>query len=69
MSSRGRGKRARILELRDVRAGYAGVDVVRDRAAIRARVGYMPQRFSLYQDLSVAQNLRFFAVEKVFIIL
>lgn len=38
-----------------------GLDAVRDQTEIRARVGYMPQRFSLYQDLSVAQNLRFFA--------
>ncbi|MCB0276767.1 MAG: ABC transporter ATP-binding protein [Calditrichaeota bacterium] len=39
----------------------AGLDISRDVPAIRAILGYMPQRFSLYQDLSVAQNLRFFA--------
>ena len=38
-----------------------GLDVRRDFMAIRARVGYMPGRFSLYQDLSVAENLEFFA--------
>ena len=38
-----------------------GLDVVRDLWAIRARVGYMPGRFSLYPDLSVEENLRFFA--------
>ncbi|HEX2210759.1 MAG TPA: ABC transporter ATP-binding protein [Longimicrobium sp.] len=38
-----------------------GMDVVRDLWALRARVGYMPGRFSLYPDLSVAENLRFFA--------
>jgi len=38
-----------------------GRDAGKDRAAIRARLGYMPQRFSLYPDLSVEQNLRFFA--------
>jgi ABC-2 type transport system ATP-binding protein len=38
-----------------------GLDVTRDTAAVRAIIGYMPQRFSLYQDLSVEQNLRFFA--------
>ncbi|MSR82420.1 MAG: ABC transporter ATP-binding protein [Candidatus Latescibacteria bacterium] len=38
-----------------------GMDVMRERAVIRARLGYMPQRFSLYADLSVEQNLRFFA--------
>jgi ABC-2 type transport system ATP-binding protein len=36
-------------------------DVVRDFRAIRRMVGYMPGRFSLYQDLSVQENLAFFA--------
>ena len=38
-----------------------GKDVRRDSKAIRSITGYMPQRFSLYPDLSVEQNLRFFA--------
>jgi ABC-2 type transport system ATP-binding protein len=38
-----------------------GSDVVRDFRAIRSMVGYMPGRFSLYQDLSVEENLSFFA--------
>ena len=38
-----------------------GLDVVKDFKAIRKRVGYMPGRFSLYQDLTVAENLEFFA--------
>jgi ABC-2 type transport system ATP-binding protein len=38
-----------------------GMDATREIVAIRARLGYMPQRFSLYQDLTVEQNLRFFA--------
>lgn len=38
-----------------------GLDVVKDYKAIRNQVGYMPGRFSLYQDLSVAENLEFFA--------
>lgn len=38
-----------------------GFDVVKDYKAIRRRVGYMPGRFSLYQDLSVEENLNFFA--------
>ncbi|HEU4565897.1 MAG TPA: ABC transporter ATP-binding protein, partial [Gemmatimonadaceae bacterium] len=42
-------------------ATVLGLDVVRDTWAIRARVGYMPGRFSLYPDLSVEENLRFFA--------
>lgn len=42
-------------------ATVLGHDVVRDLWAIRARVGYMPGRFSLYPDLSVEENLRFFA--------
>jgi ABC-type multidrug transport system ATPase subunit len=42
-------------------ASVLGLDVVRDLWSIRARVGYMPGRFSLYPDLSVEENLRFFA--------
>jgi ABC-2 type transport system ATP-binding protein len=42
-------------------ATVLGLDVVRDLWKIRARVGYMPGRFSLYPDLSVEENLRFFA--------
>ena len=38
-----------------------GFDVVKDYKAIRNRVGYMPGKFSLYQDLSVQENLEFFA--------
>ncbi len=38
-----------------------GYDVVKDYKEIRSRVGYMPGRFSLYQDLSVEENLNFFA--------
>ena len=39
----------------------AGIDLRRDTAGARARLGYMAQKFSLYGDLSVAQNLAFFA--------
>ena len=38
-----------------------GFDVVRQMKEIRKRVGYMPGRFSLYQDLTVHENLEFFA--------
>ena len=38
-----------------------GFDVVRGMKDIRRRVGYMPGRFSLYQDLTVRENLEFFA--------
>lgn len=38
-----------------------GFDVVIDYKEIRKRVGYMPGRFSLYQDLTVEENLHFFA--------
>lgn len=42
-------------------ATVCGLDAVRDFKAIRRRVGYMPGRFSLYQDLTVEENLDFFA--------
>lgn len=38
-----------------------GLDVVADYRAIRQRMGYMPGRFSLYPDLTVRENLEFFA--------
>jgi ABC-type multidrug transport system ATPase subunit len=43
------------------RAAVDGLDVVEDYRALRRHVGYMPGRFSLYPDLSVEENLRFFA--------
>jgi len=42
-------------------AEVAGFDVVKSYKEIRKRVGYMPGRFSLYQDLTVEENLSFFA--------
>lgn len=42
-------------------ARIAGSDMVRDYKTIRNKVGYMPGRFSLYQDLTVEENLQFFA--------
>jgi len=42
-------------------AGINGWDVVKDFRKIRRIIGYMPGRFSLYPDLSVEENLRFFA--------
>lgn len=43
------------------RASVAGNDVVKDFRKIRNIVGYMPGKFSLYPDLTVEENLRFFA--------
>lgn len=42
-------------------ASVNGLDVVKDLQAIRQQVGYMPGKFSLYQDLTIAENLEFFA--------
>ena len=42
-------------------ASVEGFDVVKDYKQIRNTVGYMPGKFSLYQDLSVEENLNFFA--------
>jgi ABC-type multidrug transport system ATPase subunit len=41
-------------------ATIAGFDVVRDYKSIRSSIGYMPGKFSLYQDLTI-ENLTFFA--------
>jgi len=50
---------AGILEPDRARGQVLGFDLLRARAEIRARVGYMSQRFSLYADLTVYENLRF----------
>jgi ABC-2 type transport system ATP-binding protein len=42
-------------------AAVDGFDVVRQMRDVRCRVGYMPGKFSLYQDLTVQENLEFFA--------
>jgi ABC-2 type transport system ATP-binding protein len=42
-------------------ARVEGLDVVKDYRKVRNIMGYMPGKFSLYQDLSVEENLRFFA--------
>jgi ABC-type multidrug transport system ATPase subunit len=42
-------------------ATVLGEDVVRGYRSLRRQIGYMPGRFSLYQDLSVEENLHFFA--------
>lgn len=42
-------------------ATVAGYEVVKEYKSIRNHVGYMPGRFSLYQDLTVEENLNFFA--------
>ena len=42
-------------------AAVAGLDVVKDYKRLRTEIGYMPERFSLYPDLTVSENLHFFA--------
>jgi len=42
------------------RARVLGIDVAKDPERLKRRIGYMTQRFSLYDDLTVIQNLRFF---------
>jgi len=50
-----------LLIANEGEATVAGYDVVNDYTDIRNHVGYMPGRFSLYQDLTVEENLEFFA--------
>ena len=50
-----------LLKPENGTATVDGYDVVSQMKKVRKRVGYVPGRFSLYQDLTVEENLRFFA--------
>jgi ABC-2 type transport system ATP-binding protein len=50
-----------ILDPDQGRATVLGQDTVRQAEAIKERIGYMPQRFGLYDDLSVDENIAFYA--------
>ncbi|EIA08473.1 ABC transporter ATP-binding protein [Flavobacterium frigoris] len=50
-----------LLLANEGNATVAGFDVVKDYKSIRKEVGYMPGKFSLYQDLTIEENLNFFA--------
>src|SRR4051812_1583325 len=52
---------ATLLVPDDGSARVLGRDIVKELWALRARIGYMAGRFSLYPDLSVQENVRFFA--------
>jgi ABC-type multidrug transport system ATPase subunit len=50
-----------LLNPDEGKAAIDGLDIEKDYLQIRSRVGYMPGRFSLYPDLTVEENLGFFA--------
>src|SRR2546426_2904830 len=50
-----------LLDPTDGRAWVAGYDVARNPDAVRDRIGYMAQRFALYADLTVEENMFFYA--------
>src|SRR5437667_3166401 len=50
-----------ILDPTGGRGTVVGFDIAREAERIKERIGYMTQRFSLYEDLTVLENLRFYA--------
>jgi ABC-2 type transport system ATP-binding protein len=50
-----------ILDPTSGRGTVVGFDITRDPEEVKKRIGYMTQRFSLYEDLTVEENLRFYA--------
>jgi ABC-2 type transport system ATP-binding protein len=52
---------AGVLEADEGSAVVAGFDVVSDPEPVKSHISYMPQRFGLYEDLTVEENIRFYA--------
>ena len=52
-----------LLEPSGGRAVVGGFDVMKQTDLLKAGIGYMSQKFSLYDDLTVEQNIRFFGAE------
>jgi len=50
-----------ILKPSSGNARVAGLDVIRESESLKSLIGYMPQRFGLYEDLTVEENLDFFS--------
>jgi ABC-2 type transport system ATP-binding protein len=50
-----------ILDPTSGHGTVVGFDIAKDSERIKSRIGYMTQRFSLYEDLTVEENLRFYA--------
>ncbi len=50
-----------LLPAAEGSAEVLGVDAIRDPSRVRRAIGYMSQRFSLYQDLTVRENMQFYA--------